>query len=228
MDVVALYKSHLAPSYVKKDLVAQMELWSAPLHYEVGTEGRGGWTAPIVCWGEGAVGARRFGLLEAGSTLWMGWKERRAGQSQPLGIGVELEWSTPRIRWRPKQSSTGFQCRTFLCEGQAWWLATVPTQYRPAAGENLWCNFPVSCKPFLKVAPESMGLKSRVLYKLSSRWQVLPIHCALDKSSSGMEGMEFESHCVMHSGTLWHHDVEQSLVSSLNYRVNQTFLPSHY
>lgn len=66
--------------------------------------GQWGWTGPIVCRGEGVIGLRWFGLLEGGSPLWMERKEKRAGQSQPLGIRVELEWPIPRIRCLPNRA----------------------------------------------------------------------------------------------------------------------------
>lgn len=107
--------------------------------------GQGAWTGPFVCWGEGVIGASRFGLLEGGSPLSMERKERRAGQSQPLGIRVELEWPAPRIRWLPK-SSTGIQSRTFFVKVRldgfsrtcdAGYFDPVPTQYHPAVQKPL-------------------------------------------------------------------------------------------
>lgn len=86
--------------------------------------GQGGWTGAIVCWGEGVTRVRRFRLLEGDSPLWTERKESRAGQSQPLGIGVELEWPTPRIRWLLNR----YPVQDLLCEGQAWWSL-----------QNLWC-----------------------------------------------------------------------------------------
>lgn len=85
--------------------------------------GQGGWTGPIVCWGEGVTGVR-FRLLEGGSPLWMERKERRAGQSQPLGMRVDLEWPSPRIMWLLNR----YPVQDLLCEGQAWWIL-----------QNLWC-----------------------------------------------------------------------------------------
>lgn len=135
----------------KQDLAAWCEFWSAPdlPHCIMKWDwGQRGWTGPIVCWGEGVIGVRRFGLLEGGSPLWMERKERRAGQSQPLGIRVELEWPTPRIRWLPEQSSAGIQSRTFFVKVRldgfprtcdAGYFDPVPTQYLPA-DRNLWCN----------------------------------------------------------------------------------------
>lgn len=66
--------------------------------------GQEGWTGPIVCWGEGVIGVKRFGLLDGSSPLWMERKERWAGWSQPLGIRVELDWPTPQIRWLLKRA----------------------------------------------------------------------------------------------------------------------------
>lgn len=83
--------------YSDLPLICPIALWS-------GIEGRGGSTGPIVCRGEGVAGVRRFGLLEGGSPLWMERKWRRAGQSQPPGIRVELEWPTPRIRCLPNRA----------------------------------------------------------------------------------------------------------------------------
>lgn len=114
----------------KQDLEVQLVFWSSPdlPHCVMKWDwGQGGWTGAIVCWGEGVIGVKRFGLLEGSLPLWMERKETRAGQSQPLGIQVELEWPTPRIRWLPKRAQWVYS-QDLLCEGQAWWIL-----------QNSWC-----------------------------------------------------------------------------------------
>lgn len=103
-----------------------LRIWPSELTYCVMKcdWGQGGWTGPIVCWGEGVTEGRRFRLLEGGSPLWRERKKRRAGQSQLLGMRVELEWPTPRIRWLLNR----YPVQDLLCEGQAWWIL-----------QNLWC-----------------------------------------------------------------------------------------
>ena len=50
--------------------------------------------------GEGVFGGKKVWVTGRRFTIVNGkeGEEGRAGQSQPLGIGVQLEWPTPRIR----------------------------------------------------------------------------------------------------------------------------------
>lgn len=138
--------SSAGSGYSDLPLMCPIALWSK-------IEGRGCWTGPIVSRGEGVIGVRWLMLLEGGLPLWMEWEERRAEESQPLGMRGKV-WGLNKsgplhglddcqtkltrnpvqdLFVRVKLDGFSWTCdAVYLCD-------PVPTQYPPVA-KTLWCD----------------------------------------------------------------------------------------